>query len=151
MTASWVLMVVFGFAVLWLMRRLSKRLYPVMERLAAAAFVGAGLIGASGWLGEAIRGVTGWLVDLGDQAGQSVLGVTIVWILAAALGFGWLGAFLPRKWVGWDYPDWLIVGGFFLPSLLTGVPGVLGQGLRAGTELAGNAAVDLVGLLIGGA
>lgn len=148
-TVSWVLMLAAGFGALVLMKKTHTRLEPLLERFAAAAFLAAGLIGATGWLGEWMRSVTDWLMSLGDDAGRSLVGTAIVWILAAGLGIAWVGAFLPARWAKWRYPDWLVLSGFFLPGLLTGVPGGLGELLRGGTELAGQGAVWLVSWAVG--
>lgn len=148
---TWFLMVVAGFGCMVLMRWTGDRLDAVLIRLAAACFVGAGLIGVNGWLGELIRSVTGWLTHTTDQLGTAVLGTAVVWIVALGLGVTWVCSMLPHKWVSIRFPDWLIIGGLFLPSLMTGVPGRLGDGLRTAMEMAGNAATQLVGSLLGGA
>lgn len=146
---TWFLMVVAGFGCMVLMRWTNPKLDAVLIRLAAACFIGAGLIGVNGWLGEILRSVTGWLTHTTDQLGAAALGTVVVWIVALLLGATWVCAMLPHKAASVRFPDWLIVGGIFLPSLMTGVPGPLGDGLRTAMEMAGNAATQLVGSLLG--
>lgn len=147
--ATFTLLLAFGIGTLFLMRRVSSKAEPWLERLGAMFFAGAGAVGATGWAGDAMRTITDAVLGAGDQLGAAVFGVTVTWILIAVLGIAWVGAFLPRRWFGWNYPDWLAISGLFLPSLLVAVPGVLGSLLRSGIELAGNGAIFIVGQATG--
>lgn len=142
---SWILMTAVGLGCLWAMRHSHNRADFILIRCAAAAFVGAGTIGATGWLGRMFNGAIEWITTTADNFGQQALGETVVWIIAAGIGFAWIGALLPERFFGFEYPDWLVVVGFVLPSLLAGVPGDLGEGLRWAILGMGNLMTGEVG------
>lgn len=145
---TWILMLAAGIGSLWLMKRTPPLVDWFLERFAACCIVGAGSVTATGWLGGFSAGITDWATANADQAGRSLLGVGVVWIIAAALGIMWIGAFLPNRWARWGYPNWLIGAGFFLPLLLASVPGELGEVLRIPIEWAGTASVTSVRSII---
>lgn len=128
---SWILMTAVGLGCMWLMRFAHNKVDFVLIRCAAAAFVGAGVIGATGWLGRLFTEVLGWVTSTADALGSAALGNAVVWIIAAFVGIAWIGALLPNSWFDFEYPDWLVVCGFVLPSLLVAVPGQAGEGLRS--------------------
>lgn len=145
---TWVLMLAVGIGSVWLMKRTPPVVDWFLERFAACCVVGAGSITATGWLGGFSRSVTEWATATANRASGSLVGVGIVWIVAAALAIMWVGAFFPNKWASWNYPNWLIGAGFFLPLLLASVPGVLGEVLRTPFEWAGTSSVSAVSSLI---
>ncbi len=146
---SWVLMVAAGFACTWVMTRTSSRLADmILVRIAAACWIAAGMIGAAGWLGQWMRSVVSWVTKAADRIGNQAIGTSIVWIVAAGVGLLWVGAMLPDRIFRYDPPDWLLISGLVLPSLLVAVPGHLGIGLRGVTEWAGHGAQNLISGLV---
>ena len=142
-------MVVFGFGCTWVTTRTDSRILEmILIRLAAASWIAAGMIGAAGWLGDWMRSVVGWVTRTADHLGHQAIGTSIVWIVAAGVGLLWVGAMLPDKLFSYDPPDWLLVSGLVLPSLLVAVPGHLGVALRGVTEWAGHGAQNLVSGLV---
>ncbi|MGL5830484.1 MAG: hypothetical protein ACRC0L_13095 [Angustibacter sp.] len=136
---SWALMVAVAMGLMWVMRYTEQDwLDAVLIRLAASAFVGAGLIGASGWLGEVMTSGTDWVMKTGDSLGSQAFGTAVVWIVTAGLMIAWILSMLPEQWIKFDPPDWLVISGLFIPSLQVSVPGLLGQVLRNVTTWAGS-------------
>lgn len=141
----WVLLVAVGFGLLKAIAYVHVNLMSaVMERLAAAAFVGAGVIGASGWIGDAIA----WVVDsvnwVGASVGAAAVGSGAIWIVWLGLSLLWVLALLPDSWFGWHLPAWLSVTGVVLPALAASIPGQLGDLLRLVIEGIGQAMVTTV-------
>jgi hypothetical protein len=127
----WVLLVVVGFGLLRAIEHVHVNLMgAVMERVAAAAFVGAGVIGASGWIGSGIAWVVGAVNSLGSSLGAAAVGSGPIWIAWLALSVLWVLALLPDSWFGWHLPPWLSVTGLVLPALAASIPGQLGDLLR---------------------
>ncbi|MGH3973470.1 MAG: hypothetical protein ACRDS9_09100 [Pseudonocardiaceae bacterium] len=145
---SWIVMLAAGVGCMFAMRFTSQRIDFVLRRVAACCFAGAGTIGAVGWLGNAIDTVVSWVVTTADTLSSGVLGTPVVWILAAGLGFAWVGALVPDRWFQFRFPDWLSYSGLLLPPLLASVPGNLGNGLDLVVTWCGNGMVDVIGGLI---
>lgn len=149
-TVTWLVMLAAGVGSLILLKKTSGKIEPWLERFGAASFLAAGSIGATGQAGALLNSLSTGVVGIADRLGQSAFGAGVVWIGALALGIAWVGAMIPR-WFGWNYPDLLILAGFFLPSLLQGTPdGPLGNFLREFTELAADIAIYCVSWLLGG-
>lgn len=128
----WIVMVAFGWAALYSMRWTTKPfLDMLLVRVAAAAFAGAGVLGADGWIGEWINQVVTWAIGLADQFGAYALGTAVTWLVVAAVAGMWIGAMAPRKLFTLELDERLVFSGFFLPNLLTSVPGQLGIALSA--------------------
>ena len=143
---SWVLMVAVGFGCTWAMTHTdSKLLDMILIRFAAASWIAAGMIGAVGWLGDWMRSATTWVTRNADHLGHQAIGTSIVWIITAGVALLWVGAMLPDRLFSYDPPDWLLISGLVLPSLLVAVPGHLGVALRGATEWAGHGAQHIVG------
>lgn len=128
---SWFLMLVVGFSALFAMRYTPTHVDRVLIRVAGASFVASGTIGAGGWIGRMVTGVQSWVLEVSDQLGVAVFGAAITWIVVACAAGLWIGGMLPSKLFSFPMSDKLVFAGWFLPQLLTGVPGELGQGLRA--------------------
>lgn len=146
---TWVALVALGVGVMILMKFTPNTLEPLWERVGAALFMGAGLVGASGMVGDFVRSTVQWIRSAVDNVAANAVGTGVMWIVALFLAAVWIGAFLPRKWFDINYPDWLMLSGLVLPLLLVSVPGMAGEGLRNGTQLVGNAAINLAEKLIG--
>ncbi|HEY9411752.1 MAG TPA: hypothetical protein VIP77_19390 [Jiangellaceae bacterium] len=141
---TWVTLAGIGAILMFLMRFTPERVDFVLVRLAGAAFMGAGLIGMSGWIGDVADSVLGWASRATDQAAVVVIGSTVMWVIVALLALLWIGAMLPDSWFQLDPPDWLVITGLVLPSLLVVVPGGLGEFLRSVTTWAGEGMTTLV-------
>lgn len=124
---SWILMTVFGFAMMFAMRYTADWLDFILVRLAGFAFIGAGLIGAEGWVGDIINGTIGWLFRTLNSLTDSAFGTSVAWILAAAITFLWIGGMLPGKVFDYDPPDWLVICGLIVPALGAMIPGKAGN------------------------
>lgn len=136
---SWFMMTALGGLLMWAMRWTNNRILDgVLVRLAAVFFVGAGAIGATGWVGSTLTTSTSWVVSITNGMGSEAVGEGVVWVLAAGLGLMWVMAMIPGKQCRFDYPDWLVIGGLLLPSLLSSVPGQLGLVLRQVITVAGQ-------------
>lgn len=142
---SWILMLAVGGFFLWGTTRVKIRWADaVLVRLAAASFVGSGVIGATGVLGDWANAALGWVANFIDGFGVEFLGATVVWIVVMGIGALWVCAMIPDKWFVYDAPDWLLYSGPVLPALLVAVPGPVGNGLTAVITGAGEGMVNLV-------
>jgi hypothetical protein len=124
-------MLVVGAGLLVSVDRVKK---PIVKasfvRLAAVAFIAAGLALTSGWVADA----SGWTVDTVNDLGTAALnegfGTGAVWVLWGALAVTWFAAMIPESWFSFQMPDWLSISGLILPAATSGLPGDLGQGLH---------------------
>lgn len=135
---SWVLMVAFGVACLFTMKKTPPAVDFVLIRIAAASFAGAGVVGVDGWLGGLLQSVVGWVIGLLNTISADILGTTVSWILVAGVGALWVGALLPDRVFGYDFPDWLMFSGVILPTLVGTVPGRAGDFLDTVMTTAGQ-------------
>jgi hypothetical protein len=142
---SWILMTAVGFGLMFAMRFTPDKVDFVLVRLAGGAFIGAGLMGASGWIGALIDNTLGWLVRIIDQLARAAVGTTVAWIVAAGIAALWIGAMLPDRYFKYDPPDWLVIGGLVLPSLVAMIPGRAGQFFDTTITAAGQALITGVG------
>ncbi len=146
---SWILMTAVAMGFMWVMRYTEEDwMDAILIRLAAASFVGAGLIGAAGWLGEVMTSGIAWVMKTGDSLGSQAFGTGVVWIVTAGLMIAWILSMVPEKWIRFNPPDWLVISGLFIPSLQVSVPGLLGRGLRIVTTWAGSGINMLVSGLV---
>lgn len=146
---SWVMYVALGGLCMWAMRwTANKALDGVLVRVAAILFVGAGLVGAHGWIGSALTWVTAAITNVAGLMGHAVVGASLVAILALVLSVMWVAAMIPGKQFKWDAPDWLIIGGLILPSLMASIPGPMGEGLRTVVTTGGQLATGIVSGLV---
>lgn len=148
-TVTWVLLVAAGFGVMQLIPRVHAKLEPWFERIGALLFTGAGVVGATGWVGDVVGWLSNVVPNFADMLGNRVVGTNIMWLIIAAVALLWLGAFLPRNIIAYDYPDWLVISGFFLPIMINRVPGWFGESLGSLIQFGGDAAVAAVSSLVG--
>jgi hypothetical protein len=142
---SWILMTAFGFFAMWAMKFTPNKVDFILVRVAGFSFVGAGLIGAAGWIGALIDGTLGWAVRGINSLSNGAVGTGIAWILAAAIAALWVGAMLPDQIFSYDPPDWLVIGGLLVPSLVAMVPGRAGEFFNTTITFAGQALNSGVG------
>lgn len=146
----WLVLVVAGFG---LLRGLDyvhhEWLAAAMLRLAALNFVGAGVIGARGWLGGFITGAVHWVNATGTSLGAAAIGTGAVWVLWLVLSVAWFLTLLPDRWFDAAIPDWLSVGGVFLPGLAASIPGHAGDLLRQLIHTLGGAMVTFARQALG--
>ncbi|WP_433169898.1 hypothetical protein [Kribbella sp. CA-247076] len=138
-------MTAFGFAAMFCMRFTPDWADFILVRVAGFSFVGAGLIGAAGWLGALIDGTIGWLVRSIDGISNGAVGTSIAWIIAAALAGLWIGGMLPGRIFSYDPPDWLVIAGLVVPSLVAMVPGRAGDAFDTVITAGGQALTNAVG------
>lgn len=142
---SWILMTAVGFSLMFAMKFTPDKVDFVLVRLAGGSFIGAGLMGASGWIGSLIDATLGWLVRTINHLSQSAFGTGVAWMVAAGIAALWIGAMLPDKYFKYDPPDWLVIGGLVLPSLVAMVPGRAGSFFDTVITAAGQALNSGVG------
>jgi hypothetical protein len=142
---SWILMSAVGFAAMFCMRFTPPKIDFILVRIAGFSFVGAGLIGAAGWVGGLINGTLGWLFRFINDLSNAAVGTAVAWIIAAAISGLWIGAMLPDKMFSYDPPDWLVIGGLVVPSLVAMVPGRAGSAFDTLITAAGQALIKGVG------
>lgn len=127
---SWLVYAVAGGVFMVAMKWTPKWLDVVLVRLAGAAFVAAGIAGLTGWVGSLTDTLLGWASNIADQAAIVIVGAVVVWMAVAVTGLAWIGGMLPDKLFRLDPPDWLVVSGLVLPSLVVVVPGAVGDFLQ---------------------
>lgn len=142
---SWILMTVFGFAVMFAMRFTPDVVDFIFVRLAGFSFIGAGLIGADGWVGDFINGTIGWLFRAINDVTNTAFGTGAAWIVAAAIAFLWIGGMLPGKVFDYDPPDWLVIAGLIVPALAAMVPGKAGNAAEIIITMGGHQVNNWVG------
>lgn len=121
------LMLVVGALLIIAIPKLSKpTLKAIAVRLAAIAFLGAGINLVGGWAGDAI----GWLVEsvnsIGTQITSQAFGAGAIWVLYFALVVLWFAAMVPTSWFDYDPPDGLTISGVVLPAFAAHIPGSFG-------------------------
>lgn len=134
---GWVFLTVCGVGCLKLMKRVRKEVTEVaLERAAALFFLAAGVAGIGGWLGHMVTTVVGALMRIIDRAGSSITGGSVAWIAVTALAFAWVCALMPH--IEGRFSRWLAASGLFIPSVLSIVPGALGEALRGAVSALGS-------------
>lgn len=129
---SWILLLVVGGFFMWLITWSENDwLDAFAVRAAGCSFVGAGTVGADGFIGRLVTGTVDWVMSTTNDLSAAALGATVVGIIGALLGAVWLVAMAPSKLFRYNAPDWLLISGFFFPSLLIQVGGVVGDVLRS--------------------
>ena len=144
---SWFLMAAFGAAAMVSMRWTPDKVDFVLVRVAGFWFVASGLIGTAGWVGALIDGTFGWFFRTLNDVSGSALGTSIGWIVAAAFAGLWIGGMLPDKVFRFDPPDWMVISGLVVPSLVAMVPGKAGHAFDTVLTAGGHAMSNLVGRL----
>lgn len=143
---TWFALVAFGFFLIrFVIPRVgNKTVKAISVRVAALSFLGAGLITASGWIGN----IEDQGIRLANKQGAdltaAIVGAAVIWIIWLLLALMMLLTFLPESWFGGDIPDWLSISGVFLPSLMSYVPGSIGEFMRRLMEAGGGVLIDLV-------
>lgn len=142
---SWILMAAFGFAAMFTMRYTPDWADFILVRVAGFCFIAAGLVGVAGWVGDLINGTIGALFRAINDLSSSALGSGIGWIIAAGITYLWIGGMLPDRLFSYDPPDYLVIAGIIVPSLVAMVPGKAGRAADTVLTTGGNAVTDWVG------
>lgn len=144
-----VLLMVVAVGAMVVTRRTSVWVIEVAAwRVAAMAWIGAGVAGVHGWVGAVMQTVVSWAMGACDALGSTAFGAAAGWVLALSLSSVWVLAMLPDPVCDVQRPSWLIVSGALLPALLLAVPGGLGVVLRAVVYPVGTAAAYLAGAAV---
>ncbi|WP_407568338.1 hypothetical protein QK900_15660 (plasmid) [Arsenicicoccus dermatophilus] len=134
---SWILLAGLATGCLWLMRWTSPVVDAVLVRVAAVLYLLAGMVLAAGWLGAVVAWAAGGLgalaVVLGAATFAAVAGMTLV----VCLGAWWAAALLTSEDV-LPVPEWLVLVGLVLPSLMAAAPGSVGAVAAAAASAAGG-------------
>lgn len=150
-TTLWLVLVASGVGLMWAMRWTPGWADAVMIRVAAALYVGAGIVGAGGWIGEVLAWMVRTINLIGAGVGVVGLGTGAIWVAWAALSVGWILTMLPDRWFSRQIPDWLAYAGLILPTAATVIPGALGEALTGLFAATGTLMISAVSGLFGGA
>jgi hypothetical protein len=148
----WLVLTATGFGLLRALPMVGHDLLKsVLVRVAAFAFIGAGVIGASGWIGSWFQAAVGWINTQGSAAMLAAIGTGAVWVLWLGLSIIWLLAVLPHGWFAFHMPDWLSVTGLALPALAASIPGPVGDFFQTVNKDIGNLMIHAASSAIGAA
>lgn len=147
----WLVLVTIGFGLLRYVTPHTGHdlLKAILARVAACAFIGAGLIGGAGWLGGALHTAVGWVNAQGGSAMAATIGTGAIWVIWAALSIVWVLSFLPDDWFAKDMPDWLSVSGLVLPALAVSIPGPMGSFFQTLNQTLGGLMIHFANAAIG--
>jgi len=122
------LMICVGAALVIAVPRLGSAMAKAIAvRLAAIAFLGAGLNLTGGWIGDGARWIVDTATDLGNQATGAAFGTAAIWVLWAGVVVVWIAGMVPEKWFRFEIPDWLSASGVLLPLVPASIPGSFGE------------------------